>query len=129
MQVLLNLLGNAIKFNDPGGRITLDAEPEPQWVAIRVRDTGRGISPAAMGSIFEPFTQAGAFEGRRGGFGLGLAISRQIARVMGGNLVAESVVGKGSTFTLRLARAEPDARARLDPAVAKDRAVAAHVTD
>ncbi|CAN5889455.1 hypothetical protein BH23GEM7_BH23GEM7_18460 [soil metagenome] len=107
-QILLNLLTNAIKFTDSGGKISISAEALVDQVAIRVSDTGRGVPPDKLESIFDPFVQ---IERRRvadsqQGVGLGLAISRELARAMGGELTAESRVGEGSTFTLTLARAE-----------------------
>ncbi len=107
-QILLNLLTNAIKFTDSGGKISISAEALADQVAIRVSDTGRGVPPDKLESIFDPFVQ---IERRRvadsqQGVGLGLAISRELARAMGGELTAESRVGEGSTFTLTLARAE-----------------------
>ena len=109
-QVLLNLLSNAIKFTPEAGRITLSARPCPReenMVCIDVRDTGIGIPQSKLERIFEPFVQLGEdSSARREGIGLGLAISRDLARGMGGDLRVRSVVGEGTTFTLRL----PDAK-------------------
>jgi signal transduction histidine kinase len=105
-QILVNLVGNAIKFTDAGGSISVSAEPNGSNVEIRVSDTGIGIAPGQLGGIFEPFIQV-----RRpndtpaDGVGLGLAISREMARGMGGDLTAASVVSKGTVMTLTLARA------------------------
>ncbi|HEX6861775.1 MAG TPA: HAMP domain-containing sensor histidine kinase, partial [Thermoanaerobaculia bacterium] len=106
-QVLLNLVTNAIKFTEPGGRVTLGYEVEGDAVLIRVRDTGRGIAPDKLPGIFEPFVQVDRerTDAAHQGVGLGLAISRELARAMGGELSAESAPGEGSTFTLRLLRA------------------------
>jgi signal transduction histidine kinase len=103
-QVLINLLGNAVKFTPSGGRITLSAASADNGrVALRVEDTGVGIEPAQLGSIFEPFVQLEPTLTRTTeGAGLGLAISRELARGMGGELVVSSVPGKGSTFTVEL---------------------------
>ena len=107
-QILLNLLSNAIKFTPSGGQITLSAEalidePTEKYAAIRVRDTGLGIPPEKLSTIFDPFVQVDASHNRAAeGTGLGLAISRELARGMGGDLVVESTVGVGSTFTLTL---------------------------
>jgi PAS domain S-box-containing protein len=103
-QVLINLLGNAVKFTPSGGRITLSAAArENGRVALHVEDTGVGIEPAQLGSIFEPFVQLEPTLTRTTeGAGLGLAISRELARGMGGELVVSSVPGKGSTFTVEL---------------------------
>ncbi|GLC23952.1 hypothetical protein rosag_04650 [Roseisolibacter agri] len=105
-QILLNLLGNAIKFTPEGGRITVACDGDEARVAIRVRDTGVGIPPDALERIFDPFVQVGRdLRAPSDGVGLGLAISRDLARRMGGDLTASSVVGEGSTFTLLLPRA------------------------
>lgn len=105
-QILLNLLSNAVKFTSEGGSITVTCEVGPETVAIRARDTGRGIPPADAARIFEPFVQIDTKLTRsRDGVGLGLAISRELARAMDGDLTVESEVGKGSTFTLTLPRA------------------------
>ena len=103
-QVLLNLLGNAIKFTDAPGEVHMCcASAGDGRVAITVRDTGVGIAPEKLASIFEPFVQVDQRLTRpHEGVGLGLAISRELARGMGGDLLAESAPGKGSTFTLLL---------------------------
>jgi PAS domain S-box-containing protein len=102
-QILVNLLGNAVKFTDPGGRIEVASERAADGVRFVVRDSGIGIEPDKLESIFEPFVQVRADLTRTAaGTGLGLAISRDLARGMGGDLVAGSVPGKGSTFTLTL---------------------------
>jgi signal transduction histidine kinase len=80
-------------------------------VSLAVRDSGVGISPDNLEAVFEPFVQAGSSPSDRPrGTGLGLTISRQLARAMGGDLTVESVVGRGSTFTLSLPRAEAGVR-------------------
>jgi len=106
-QILLNLVGNAVKFSPPGGRITLSGEATSDTeVAIRVGDTGIGIPEAMLGRIFEPFVQGDtALTRTTHGVGLGLAISRDMARRMEGDVVVKSAVGVGSTFTLTLPRA------------------------
>ncbi|HEX8246402.1 MAG TPA: ATP-binding protein [Longimicrobium sp.] len=103
-QVLLNLIGNAIKFTDAGGEVSVRCQDEGGRVAIHVRDTGRGIAPDQLPLIFQPFVQVNRDQvpERHRGVGLGLAISRELATAMGGELTAESELGKGSTFTLRL---------------------------
>ncbi|HEU4630467.1 MAG TPA: ATP-binding protein [Gemmatimonadaceae bacterium] len=106
-QILLNLLSNAIRYTSPGGRITLAAEArDEQAVAVTVSDTGIGIAPDALGRIFEPFVQLdrSLTQGREG-VGLGLAISLDLARGMGGDIAVESRPGEGSRFTLTLPRA------------------------
>jgi signal transduction histidine kinase len=106
-QVLLNLLGNAVKFTPRGGRIRVQARMDPhssERVLLEVSDTGVGIPSDRVETVFEPFVQVSMDHSRRAeGTGLGLAISRDLARGMGGELTASSVLGKGSTFTLVLA--------------------------
>jgi signal transduction histidine kinase len=105
-QILLNLVGNAIKFTGPGGRVRLTCEERDGWAEIRVSDNGPGIAPEKQESIFDPFVQVERrFSNPREGVGLGLSISRDLARAMGGELSVASVPGEGSTFTLRLPRA------------------------
>jgi PAS domain S-box-containing protein len=107
-QVLLNLLSNAIKFTPTGGAITVDIAQQPHLadrVFLRVTDTGPGIPRDKLELIFEPFVRVETSLTRTTeGAGLGLAISRDLARGMGGDLRARSVEGKGSTFTLTLRR-------------------------
>jgi signal transduction histidine kinase len=108
-QILVNLLANAMKFTPARGRITVDVatrDDPPEAVCLRVRDTGIGIPQEKLGVIFYPFVQVDASRTRTTeGIGLGLAISRDLARGMGGELSVESELGVGSTFTLRLPRA------------------------
>jgi PAS domain S-box-containing protein len=102
-QILLNLFANALKFTPPGGVITLGVTTTGSDVAIAVSDTGIGVPATDTERIFEPFVQAErALRSKDQGVGLGLAISRQLARAMGGDLRVVSEVGKGSTFTLTL---------------------------
>jgi signal transduction histidine kinase len=104
-QILLNLLTNAMKFTTHG-TITVEFEVTNGDVVIRVGDTGPGIAPDRLASIFDPFVQVVRFgEPRREGVGLGLAISRELARAMGGDLTVVSELGRGSTFAVRLPRA------------------------
>ncbi|HEX5580162.1 MAG TPA: ATP-binding protein [Gemmatimonadaceae bacterium] len=103
-QILMNLLTNAAKFTEAGGRVTVTCERAGGEVHVRVTDTGRGIPPGNLERIFEPFVQVDRHLTRdsQQGIGLGLAISRDLARRMGGDLRAESEVGKGATFVLTL---------------------------
>jgi signal transduction histidine kinase len=102
-QVVLNLLSNAIKFTQSGGRVALRCEKRGDRIAIVVQDTGRGIPRDKLQSVFEPFVQVDARLTRsQDGVGLGLAISRDLARGMGGDLTAESEPGIGSQFTVTL---------------------------
>jgi signal transduction histidine kinase len=101
-QIFLNLLGNAIKFTEVGA-VEVDLGPDNEGVVCRVRDTGVGIAPGDQERIFEPFTQVdGSSTRRAGGTGLGLPVSRQLARLLGGELTVQSRPGEGSTFTLHL---------------------------
>jgi signal transduction histidine kinase len=102
-QILINLLTNAVKFTDEG-MVSVSAEQDGDGtVAFRVTDTGIGIAAEHQDQIFESFWQVQQTTTRRvGGAGLGLNVARQLARLLGGELRVESVVGKGSTFTLRL---------------------------
>ncbi len=104
-QVVLNLLANALKFTPAGGTIAVSAEADAGMVRVAVRDTGVGVPEELIEQIFEPFVQARpALQTRDGGVGLGLAISRQLARAMRGDLTVVSPAGAGSTFTLTLPR-------------------------
>jgi PAS domain S-box-containing protein len=101
-QIVLNMLANAIKFTPAGGAISLECAGTNDRVHIQVRDTGIGIPPDKLDAIFEPFVQIRSRDATLGGTGLGLPISRRLATVMGGQLLAESIPGEGSTFTLIL---------------------------
>ncbi|MBF0151964.1 MAG: response regulator [Magnetococcales bacterium] len=104
-QILINLLGNAIKFTDRGRvHVTLALHArEPGMLEFRVTDTGIGIAPDQLNRIFEHFTQADSGISRRyGGTGLGLAISKRLVALMGGEIVVESTIGQGSTFSFTL---------------------------
>jgi signal transduction histidine kinase len=108
-QILINLVSNSIKFTEQGGTISIECDADDHVVRFRVRDTGRGIAPEKLEAIFEPFVQVNKQFTRDEGVGLGLAISRDLARMMNGELIAESTVGAGSTFTLSLPRRQTDA--------------------
>lgn len=104
-QIILNLLSNAIKYTPEGGQVTVDCEIGEREILIRVADTGIGIPPDRLASVFDPFVQVDRGRTRpNDGVGLGLAISRDLALGMGGELSAESTVGRGSVFTVRLTR-------------------------
>lgn len=128
-QIILNLLTNALKFTPDGGRVRVScgtghppadarvSEAVGSWTYIRVEDTGIGIAPDGLLQIFDPFTQADTgYTRSREGTGLGLAISRRLARLMDGDLTAESRLGEGSTFTLWLPCSDVDGRqSRSEP--------------
>lgn len=102
-QIVLNLLGNAIKFTDRGGSIELDAITKEDKVLVRVRDSGIGIAEDKVPTIFDPFVQIDSnYTRTRDGIGLGLAISRDLARGMNAELTVTSEETHGSTFTLEL---------------------------
>ncbi len=105
-QILVNLLSNAIKFTPAGGHISADCAATDDTVTLRVSDTGIGIAADKHQDIFEPFVQLKeSFSDRESGVGLGLAISRDLARAMKGDLTVESAEGEGARFTLSLPRA------------------------
>jgi len=109
-QVVLNLLSNAVKFTPEGGGIVVYCDPpaESDTVFVHVRDSGRGVPPDRLRTIFEPFVQVDRSLNRpHDGIGLGLSISRELARGMGGDLTVESEIGKGSVFTVRVCRVRP----------------------
>ncbi|UPT61927.1 MAG: ATP-binding protein [Hyphomonadaceae bacterium JAD_PAG50586_4] len=108
-QILINLVGNAIKFTE-NGDIELSAQINRSGDAVElsVHDTGIGIAPEELARLFQPFVQANAeIQKKYGGTGLGLSISQKLARAMGGAISATSTPGKGSTFTLTLPLALP----------------------
>ena len=106
-QILLNLLGNAAKFTRDGA-ITLSAARAGERVRFVVRDTGIGMTADDLGRIFDAFQQVDDSTTRRfGGTGLGLTISQRLARLMGGEITVDSVLGEGSRFTLDLPTDHP----------------------
>jgi signal transduction histidine kinase len=92
--------------------IRVEFAQRPDWIEVRVVDTGIGIAEEKLESVFEPFVQVRSYSSSEGGTGLGLAISRDLARAMGGTLDVTSALAKGSTFTLGL----PIARVSDSPA-------------
>jgi signal transduction histidine kinase len=105
-QVLLNLLSNSAKFTERG-TVTLKVVTDGDDATVRfsVRDSGIGMTPEQLGRLFEEFSQAEAGTYRHfGGTGLGLALSRQLARILGGDITVDSTLGVGSTFTFTVPR-------------------------
>jgi PAS domain S-box-containing protein len=125
-QILTNLVGNALKFTPPGGRVSLSARVSGDWLELSVTDTGPGIPPDDQRRVFEPFFQGSdqdPLTRTARGTGLGLAIARELARGHGGEVVVESIPGRGSRFTLRLPADRAPARETprvLGPAVYPD---------
>jgi PAS domain S-box-containing protein len=118
-QILINLLGNAIKFTATGGvRLlvrTVLAASQPPALQFDVVDSGIGMTAEQRAILFQPFTQAESSTSRRfGGTGLGLAISKRLAEMLGGDIAVSSVPGKGSTFTLAVAAGPLDGVRMLD---------------
>ncbi|HET6575178.1 MAG TPA: HAMP domain-containing sensor histidine kinase [Fimbriiglobus sp.] len=115
-QVLGNLLSNAIKFTPEGGRVTLRAAVEGEQLVLTVADTGVGIAPEEQELVFDKFRQASnPLTREQGGTGLGLSIVRELAKLLGGDISLRSDLGRGSTFTVRVALRLAD-----DPALAFD---------
>ncbi|MCC8166744.1 MAG: response regulator [Planctomycetes bacterium] len=113
-QILQNILGNAVKFTEKG-EVTFDAAVHDGKLRFVIRDTGIGMRPDVLESVFEPFGQAVDGKSRYiQGTGLGLAISKQLIRLMGGEIAVESEFGKGSVFTVTLPITLPDATATGD---------------
>ena len=114
-QILINLIGNAVKYTENGGitvRVWCDPpHSECHAVTLSVEDTGVGIPAAMQERVFEPFVQASGGDGRvREGTGLGLSITRRLVEAMGGTLALESLVGEGTTFTVHLRGVQPTPR-------------------
>ena len=101
-QVLVNLLSNAIKYNRPGGSVAVTWRVSEGQCEVLVVDTGQGIAPDKLGSLFEPFNRLGAEASRVDGTGIGLVLSRQLAEMMGGSLDITSAFREGTTARLKL---------------------------
>jgi signal transduction histidine kinase len=103
--VFVNLASNAVRYTNEGGEISVGTTVSDDHVVTEVRDTGVGIPANKLNEIFEPFVQVDrGYAARRQGAGLGLAISRDLARGMGGELSVKSEVDKGSVFSVELRR-------------------------
>jgi PAS domain S-box-containing protein len=101
-QILFNLLGNAIKFTD-AGTVSLNVTRDGDDILFSISDTGRGIADDELDRVFEEFYQSSRLDvAKSEGTGLGLTVSRRLAQMLGGSIEAESVVGQGSTFTVRI---------------------------
>jgi signal transduction histidine kinase len=108
-QVLINLLGNAVKFTPEGGHVTMRCYTRGDLALVDVSDDGVGIPASKLEDVFDPFVQVGSRRSKREGVGLGLAISRKLARAMGGDITVASEEGRGSTFTVSVPLAAPGA--------------------
>lgn len=105
--MLLNLVSNAIKYNQAGGEVLVEIRQTPEGAVLSVHDTGPGIAEDRMAELFEPFNRLGRETSSVPGTGIGLAVSQRLSKAMGGRLEAFSEVGVGSTFTLHLPSARP----------------------
>jgi len=106
--VLTQLLDNAIKFNKTGGRINITAEADAEWVTVAVADTGAGISPDRLDTIWEVFEQnSDPVRRAQEGLGLGLVLVKYIVDAHGGEVEIDTIVGKGSRFSIKLPRTKP----------------------
>ncbi len=125
-QIFMNIMGNAVKFTPPGGSISIHVEERPSLISgsgcyeFSFEDTGIGMEPEYIKTVFEPFSRAANSSGSKiEGTGLGMSIAVNIARMMDGDIKVESVLGKGSKFTvmvhLKLDNVEPESLASLVP--------------
>ena len=115
-QVLLNLVSNGVKYNRAGGAVQIRCQVEGEGrVRVSISDTGPGIAAAQLERLFTPFDRLGVEDAEVTGTGLGLALSKNLAELMGGRLRVESELGSGSTFSLELEEAEPQATEPLEP--------------
>jgi signal transduction histidine kinase len=101
--VVSNLVNNALRYTEAGGRVTITARGEQDALLIQVNDTGRGIAPEHIGNIFDKFVQVKhSLDATPGSVGLGLAIAKEVVEMYGGSIWVESELDKGSTFSFRL---------------------------
>ncbi|XVJ71621.1 MAG: PAS domain-containing protein [Rhizobacter sp.] len=119
-QVLMNLLSNAIKYNRPHGAVYISVGEEGKQVVLSIRDEGLGLSTEQQAALFQPFNRLGAERTRIEGSGLGLVISRDLVRAMGGALTVESQLGQGAVFSLVLPLASDTATKETAPTMARE---------
>ena len=116
-QVLINLLFNAIKYNRPGGAVTVECTVRPtKAIRISIRDTGEGLAEAQLAQLFQPFNRLGKEASVEEGTGIGLVVSKRLMDLMEGSIGADSVVGTGSVFWIELAPTLPPLLAMADSA-------------
>jgi len=102
-QVLINLLFNAIKYNKPGGAVSVEYSLNlPDSIRISVRDTGVGLAPEQLAQLFQPFNRLGKEAGAEEGTGIGLVVTKRLVELMGGNIGVDSTVGVGSVFWIEM---------------------------
>jgi signal transduction histidine kinase len=112
-QILLNLLSNSVKFTEPGGVITVAGRVEQDFVEIAVRDTGIGIAEEDLAKVMTPFGQVASVYQTHEGFGLGLPLTNRLMEALGGSFTLSSVLGEGTTATVRLPRVPVEAAPEL----------------
>jgi CheY-like chemotaxis protein len=105
-RILLNLLSNALKYNRPGGRVRLAVQADEAQVHLLVDDTGVGMTPEQLAHLYEPFNRLGREGGAVEGSGIGLVLTRQLLRLMRGEIAVDSAVGRGTRIRISLPRAE-----------------------
>ncbi|HEY1148694.1 MAG TPA: ATP-binding protein [Pseudoduganella sp.] len=124
-QILLNLLSNAIKYNRQGGAVVADCSPSgPGLLRISVQDTGMGLQPEQVRSLFQPFNRLGQESGAEEGTGIGLVVTKRLVELMGGTIGVTSSLGVGSMFWIELKATEP-VPSRVDGAAERVAPVAA----
>jgi signal transduction histidine kinase/CheY-like chemotaxis protein len=107
-QVFINLLANAVKYNRPGGTVSVDCDPGlPTSIRINIRDSGAGLAPEQLAQLFQPFNRIGKDAGAEEGTGIGLVVSKRLMDLMGGAIGAGSTVGSGSVFWIELGLVAP----------------------
>jgi len=119
-QVLINLLFNAIKYNEPGGSVAVECSPSgPDDIRISIRNTGPGLTAEQLGQLFQPFNRLGQEGGAEEGTGIGLVVAKRLIELMRGTIGAESTVGVGSVFWIELRRTSAPQLAGYDVARAE----------
>ena len=112
-QILVNLVSNSVKFTEPGGLITVSARTEDRFMELTVNDTGIGIAEDDLAKVMTPFGQVGNVYQTHEGFGLGLPLTRRLAEALGGSFALTSVLGEGTTATVRVPYVPVEERAEM----------------